>query len=226
MIKKSKIQLLTGVWEKEFPIFFIDNEKGIVEFKTRESQIDLAKKIIKFNKEDLQIAFPSDPYYCGPKCPECNKKTLFGYWKSYLPLFKDKNVKQVVVISDILTKDLSNVNFCSDCGIFINPQKEFELFTGGKKEAIEGINNKKLASKTYTKYIKNGALVSGLVFMVLILGLFLYRILMKKIESDVPLLFVLPLSALGGFLLGTPFGALIGAIIGRRANEAHNRPPY
>lgn len=226
MKNSNQIKWITGVWEKEFPLFFFDNEKGIVEFNTRESQIDIANKIIKFNKEDLQITFPSDPYYCGLKCPECNKKTLVGHWKSYLPLFEDKNAKQVVVISDILTKDLSNVNFCPDCGIFINPQKEFELMQGGKKEAIEKVNDKMLASITYTKYIKNGAIVGGLVFMVSILGLFLYRILMHKIGSDVPLLFVLPLSAFGSFLLGTPFGALLGAILGRKVNEAHKRPPF
>jgi hypothetical protein len=226
MKNSNKIEWLVGVWEKEFPIFFFDNEKGIVEFKTRESQIDLAHKIIKFKKEDLQIAFPSDPYYCGLKCPECNKKTLVGHWKNYLPLFEDKNAKQVVVISDILTKDLSTVNFCPDCGIFINPQKEFELMQGGKKEAIEGINNKMLASITYSKYLKKGAIVGGLVIMVLIIGLFAYQILMHKIESDVPLVFVLPLCAFFGFLVGTPFGALIGVIVGRKVNKANDRPPF
>ncbi len=228
MNKKSDNYLFFGTWKNPISDFVLLNNAGVIKIEDGPIEIDINKKIIRIKKENIKENYKEDLIIEGRKCPVCKSKTILGYWIDYLPLLINKDLNQSLLISDIGSKK-NVVEYCRNCNLFVCKDKEFEIIEGEEKDVHKKVKDKIKAREVYFNSIKKGTLIGGSI-STLLYYIFLSFKLFKEVLPDLGfvlgLLFsfiVVPISA---FLIGVPFGAGIGAGVGRRKNKKQGRPEY
>jgi len=225
-MKEFNSNIFKGIWEKRFPDFIISSEKKlIVKIESKKGHINVDEKIIYFKRNEIKPNLFHDSFYSDKLCPICKERVIKGYFEGFLPLLINRESRKSILISETNLGRRNNVVFCPKCSIFITPLNEFDIIRSDEKKIEESVNLKRVASETYIKNLKKWTIIGGFVSMSMAFLILLISFFRGKLSSDTPVT-IYPLIVIFSFLMGAPFGALIGSIIGRLKNKKAGRPPF
>jgi hypothetical protein len=222
MVKKTGF--LKGKWQTRMPKFLIAGGIGVVEIVAEEGEIDPRKLFVRVNPD--QVSCPDLPsrVLSRRRCRQCKERLIPGNWDDFLPSLIIDNSDKSIVTSNI-SEEEDSVMFCRHCGLFHTPGKEYDIYKGDEKQIKRQVSDKALASIVYHKSIKIGACITGGLTSLIFMAHFIIDFFSNDSQNYFVLLGTIVLS-LYSFLVGAPFGALVGAFVGRARNEANGRPPY